>query len=155
MTLRRRLDIDQKQMGDLLGVSREWVSRLERDRGEFSEIIRLKIEELEKGKSSHKRDGDSHAGTASEDHARHGTSETITREIKRHIDLLIEASKNDVKRLGWIHEQLREHVAIPKNWVTNEEINRSVREERRREREIEEREGRLPHQPASHTAKSA
>lgn len=52
-TLRRALRWDQEEMGRYLGRSREWVSRLENGRGEFGEIVVLKLEELERVQSRH------------------------------------------------------------------------------------------------------
>lgn len=46
--LRRRLNLDQQQMGNLLGVTREWVSKLENGKGEFSKAVRHVIERHER-----------------------------------------------------------------------------------------------------------
>jgi DNA-binding XRE family transcriptional regulator len=41
--LRESMGLDQVQMGRLIGVGREWVSKLENDKQEFSEFVRLKL----------------------------------------------------------------------------------------------------------------
>ncbi len=45
-TLRHRLKLDQDEMGVLLGVSREWVSKLEKEKEPPSERVQLKLEKL-------------------------------------------------------------------------------------------------------------
>lgn len=45
--LRHRLDLDQVEMAAVLGITREWLSKLERGRAEVSELIQRKIAEEE------------------------------------------------------------------------------------------------------------
>lgn len=45
-TLRKHLKLDQDQMGDLLGLSREWVSKLETGKEPPSERVQLKFEKV-------------------------------------------------------------------------------------------------------------
>ena len=53
LALRGSLKLDQEQMGKLLGVTREWVSRLETGKGTFSELVVLKIDQMERENSGH------------------------------------------------------------------------------------------------------
>jgi transcriptional regulator with XRE-family HTH domain len=52
-TLRRALKLDQDQMGELLDLTREWVSKLEREKEEMSERVQLKLEKLERENAGH------------------------------------------------------------------------------------------------------
>lgn len=60
LALRRKLKYDQEQMAGELGVGREWVSRLEREKGTFSSYVKEKIERLEHAASHHNIDPSSH-----------------------------------------------------------------------------------------------
>ncbi len=55
-------------------------------------------------------------------------AEMITTDINRHVEQLLWAAKGDPKRLGWIHEQMMQKLAVPENWVSNEELNQRARQ---------------------------
>ncbi len=46
--LRRRLDLNQDEFGSRLGITREWVSKLESGRAAVSEILQIKLANLER-----------------------------------------------------------------------------------------------------------
>lgn len=52
-TLRKRLSLDQDQMGQELGLSREWVSKLETGKEEPSERVQLKVEKIARERGLH------------------------------------------------------------------------------------------------------
>lgn len=54
--VRMRLDLDQDGMGRRLGVSREWVSKLERGREEPSELLQIKLQKIEAELHIHKEE---------------------------------------------------------------------------------------------------
>jgi len=121
-----------------------------------SDDIGLRLDELLRRKgielSSPKSEASSSAATGP---LEYGTADALRREIDQHNAALLIASKEDPARLGWIREQQKAHLAIPKHWVTNEEINRIVHEQRRREREEEEASHPRPHHSPKATRKSA
>lgn len=45
-----------------------------------------------------------------------GSAEQIRAEIRHHVDELLVAAGDDLKRLGWIAEQLQSHVTRPVRW---------------------------------------
>lgn len=53
-----------------------------------------------------------------EDSAPYGTGEMIAREIRRDIEALLAAAKNDPQRLHWVAEQIKAHLAEPRHWKT-------------------------------------
>ena len=53
-TLRSALKLDQTAMGKNLGVAREWVSRLENGKGEFSPTIKAVIARMEDDLRTHR-----------------------------------------------------------------------------------------------------
>jgi len=50
--LRRQMNLDQHEMGNLLGVSREWVSKLENGKGKFSRAVLAGMELHERERKS-------------------------------------------------------------------------------------------------------
>ncbi len=53
--LRAKLRFDQKEMGEALGISREWVSKLENEKEDFSEFVVLKLQQLQRELGSEAR----------------------------------------------------------------------------------------------------
>lgn len=51
-----------------------------------------------------------------EDAAANGSAAQIRSEIRHHVDQLLAAAGEDLKRLGWIAEQLQSHVTLPVRW---------------------------------------
>jgi transcriptional regulator with XRE-family HTH domain len=125
LALRKKLRWDQDEMGRFIGRGREWVSRLENGKGEFSDYVMLKVAELERMQSHH--------GDVTYDQAMHSSAppDSVVREdrselpdpaqilqesITQHMVGLLRAAGDDVQRLGWIAEQLRQQVAEPPSW---------------------------------------
>lgn len=48
--------------------------------------------------------------------APYGATETLAEEARRHLDELLVSAGSDPRKLGWIIEQLRQHLAIPAGW---------------------------------------
>jgi len=77
LALRRKLKLDQDQMATELGVGREWVSRLERERGKFSTYVKEKIDRLENANSHQLGDMESRS-SMNESQAVYGGGRIIT-----------------------------------------------------------------------------
>jgi transcriptional regulator with XRE-family HTH domain len=52
----------------------------------------------------------------SEAQSPYGSTEDIEHELQRALSALLKAAGGDRNKLGWISEQMREHLAIPKSW---------------------------------------
>jgi hypothetical protein len=137
-------------MGRYIGRGREWVSRLENDKGKFSDYVMLRIEELERMQShhipvipaprSHLKTGGpvgTAGATVEETEAPYPADAVVEaseliepsthafqRTIRDHIEGLLRAAGHDVQRLGWIAEQLRQHVSEPHSWGKKERLLR-------------------------------
>lgn len=98
-------------MGRLLGVSREWVSKLENGREDVSEFVMLKLAKLE---------GETSAGNVKKDHiAREDQAPYggLEREVRLLFEEVITAAAGDPGRLGWVREQLLSHLQVPVRWT--------------------------------------
>lgn len=146
--LRAALGLDQESMGERLGVSREWVSKLENEKEEFSEFVLLKMEKI--GQERYVKHGDATSHSVSEPPADpYLVPSEMIKGLRAEFDRLIEATNNDPMRIAWIVEQMRAYLAVPKHWRTNEELNRlahRIAEERKAAREAEQ--ARLQQQPS-------
>ena len=68
-------------------------------------------------------------------------SDALHYKIREHMERLLAAAGNDVQRLGWIAEQLINHVAAPSHWGLHEQIIREgLEKEARRKAEARETE---------------
>jgi len=128
--LRSALSLSQEEMGGLLGVTREWVGKLERGQEDFSEFLLLKMEQV----SSPPRDAESPQAEEATSHAKSERPEfdaKLHRPDRRNVadapadlrdgimDLVtrvVRAAGDDPSRLGWITEQMRMHLSIPHHW---------------------------------------
>lgn len=98
-------------MGEELGVTREWISKLENCREDFSELIILKLKALQHGGSPlAAREGASLFGGPAQPAA------TLIDELDETYQMIIASAAGDPGRLGWIREQLAVHLAIPSHW---------------------------------------
>lgn len=68
------------------------------------------------------------------DPAHSGRAEDIQDRLLREFALLVDAADGDVARLGWISEQMRQHLAEPTHWGMPERIAQRVAERMARER---------------------
>jgi len=109
--VRDDLNFDQEEMGAELGVTREWISKLENRREDFSELIILKLKALQHGGSSMAVGEPSSlfGGPAPNE-------EALVDELDKSFQEIISSAKGDLGRLGWIREQLAAHLAIPGHW---------------------------------------
>jgi transcriptional regulator with XRE-family HTH domain len=145
-SLRRALgNITQAALAAKLLVSRNYISQIEAELKKPSERLRAQMDRL----LIESANGDTHSVSTPEEpqvgdegQAAYGSAEMIEREVRAAFEELLFAAKKDPKRFGWIAEQMKEHLAIPKNWRTLEEINRrayALHERSKREREERER----------------
>lgn len=63
-----------------------------------------------------------------------GTAGSIRERLQKEFKELLEASGDDVERLGWISEQMRQHLAEPTHWGMPERVAQRVAERMARER---------------------
>lgn len=74
-------------MGDRLGITREWISKLESGDREFSELVRIKIETMENENSVHAATPHRRPEHVNEDSATYGTNLSkavaLVKEIER------------------------------------------------------------------------
>lgn len=105
-------------MGRLLGVTREWISKLENGREEFSEFIQMKMDAVEKNGVTqlHKQVWETSERVEEPSPTPQGAPRDTLQEIDNHHQRLLLAADGDPVRLGWIREQQRAHLAIPAHW---------------------------------------
>jgi transcriptional regulator with XRE-family HTH domain len=72
----------------------------------------------------HGRPESSAEPVVAEDQAPYGTPATLEAEVRRHLDAVITAARNNPARLGWIAEQLKAFVAIPAHWQSGVRLGR-------------------------------
>lgn len=134
--LRSRLDLNQAQMADRLGITREWVSALENGKEKVSDLLVYKIREIEKlvneaehlKKLSSDLESDRHAsldaaaGVVAEAapsgtfHGRTSAAAALESVIREYCYELVRCAAGDPTRLSWILEQLRTHLRPPAHW---------------------------------------
>jgi transcriptional regulator with XRE-family HTH domain len=133
--LRKRLGWDQTKMGSSLGVTREWISKLERGQETVSELLQIKIQALEKGETT----VHIHSG-ADENKQLSPIEGRISRKFKR----LLRAANGEANRLNWIDEQMTIHLSPPKHWqdeVVSEADQSALERMRAKSKEVEVRLG--------------
>jgi transcriptional regulator with XRE-family HTH domain len=135
--------MDQAAIAKELGVTREWVSKLENVRGDFSEFIRLKIEALERKYPEQVREPTSHH--VAEPAGGYGDAGAAQGKIREQLEELLFAAGGDQARLGWILEQMRAHLAPPDHWqlgsIHAEVISAGLSRERREDAALRRRAG--------------
>jgi len=95
-----------------IGVSREWLSKLENGKEPISDFVAMKLDAFTRGDvNSH------HIGAVAEAPAAYGDHPGIVSEIEQHNAALLSRAGRDPVRLGWIREQQRAHLAIPAHWA--------------------------------------
>lgn len=132
-SVRRQLGLTQGDMAQKLGVTREWVGMLERGDRDLSASIILELNRLIREHELSIKE-DSSSLEVREHQASYGTPEMIRREIEQHQKELVQAAGDDSRRLGWIHEQQRAHLAIPAHWKQNSPAPEEESEAEYRER---------------------
>lgn len=139
---RMRLDIDQDEMGRRLGVSREWVSKLETGREAPSELMQYKLREIEATLGIHIKEP---SFTSAEDIDRatnldmsadvtvtgSPTADRLRAKIRTHVDQLLALAGDDEQRLGWLAEQLLREVNARADWDIHAHVIKKVMAERR------------------------
>ena len=105
--------LTQEELGRKLGVTREWIGKLETTARPISASIQLKMAALKReqefsGPREHVQEEASGYGTRA--------AKDLTRDIRKIVDEAIATARDDLARLGWIREQLRAHLRPPSHW---------------------------------------
>ena len=111
-------------MADLLGIARQWLSKIENGHQEVSPAIFLRFEALKRHPRFTKDDilGE-REGMLDEPSGPYGapTDDAQAREmvrlIEEAVDGVVKIAGNDLARLGWILEQAKAHLTPPANWT--------------------------------------
>jgi transcriptional regulator with XRE-family HTH domain len=123
-------DLNQDQLGDLLGISREWVGKMERGERTISDRIFLRFERVRKEpRFLQKRELPGTAGVLDESHTVYGSPETLRGEIRGIVEETISMAGEDVGKLGWIREQALRYVSTPDHWNVHEQVLRQLKAE--------------------------
>jgi transcriptional regulator with XRE-family HTH domain len=108
--LRETLGLNQSQMAERLGITREWLSQLETGKAEVQELTHYKMQELEK--SLYKREPQE--GVVRESQAPFGTQDTLTAKLKeearRTLEDALSKAGDEPVTVSWILTQLRIHL---------------------------------------------
>lgn len=104
-------------MGRLLGITREWVGKLERAQEEFSEYVLMKIEQIRRLPPEAKGEATAQNEESAADYG--SAADNMRRDVNLHLQALLVAAGDDLARLGWIKEQMRRHVSPPEHWDEN------------------------------------
>ncbi len=120
--IRRQLGWGQEKMANYLGVTREWVSRLERGKEEVSELIRMKLFQIQ---SAVKIGSIKEEYQVADERSLYGDEKRtditsgakppppVAREVRRRFEHIMRLAGNDQSRLGWINEQMKMHLEQP------------------------------------------
>ena len=131
--VRKLLGLTQAKLAEQLDLSRNYVAKIEAGIQEPSTRTANALESLRVAfENTQSTKGVDHAlsdrpqteyrkfGKANEvevpDQASYGSSKSLAAEARRHLEELLVAAQHDPRRIGWIIEQMREHLALPRNW---------------------------------------
>ncbi len=126
--LAEKLGLPLRELGDRIGVSTAMLFAYRSGKNPISVKAWKKLEqaELESGIGAppstplaDRRDG----GQISESQ--------LESEIRQLLDEAIGAARGDVARMGWIREQILQHLEIPEHWDIHERVLKEVLEEER------------------------
>eukprot|EP01012_Entosiphon_sulcatum_P067127 TRINITY_DN96662_c0_g1_i1.p1 TRINITY_DN96662_c0_g1~~TRINITY_DN96662_c0_g1_i1.p1 ORF type:complete len:159 (-),score=18.92 TRINITY_DN96662_c0_g1_i1:209-685(-) len=118
-------------MAGLLGVAREWLSKIENGKTPVSADVFLAFEKLLR-EHKHTSQGMVHEAKAGSgpvdmfgdlrvvDATFDGTS--LRDEVRRIFEESLAAAEADPGRLGWLREQLLKHLAVPDHWRKRERL---------------------------------
>jgi len=126
-TWREATGLSQEAFGRKLGVSREWMGKLERGEREISAEIYLRSEALRKepkfseaypnpyGMRFEERP-DLAVHEAREAEPAYGNLDQIRRELRDDLEKTLRAAGDNRDRLGWMKVQMRECLSAPESW---------------------------------------
>lgn len=110
MLLRKRMGLDQEQFGNLIGVTRAYVSRLENGHFPISPVVSEKLDALQAGhKSDMKKEGDTSSLRETEP-ARYGTGNITRAQIEAQLRTFLDAAERVPGGLGWASVQISMHL---------------------------------------------
>lgn len=130
---REHQGLSQDAMGDLLGISREWVGKIERGERPVSAKIYLTFERVRR-EPRFSDTGEPEAaksGAVEEPPASYGTPAMLRQEVRSVVEDTLRLAGDDLGRLGWTREQALRHLAAPEHWSIHEEVIRQVHQERK------------------------
>lgn len=129
--MRESVPLTQEKLADLLGVTREWIGKLETSERPISAKVYLGLRALaSEGKFTPRAGGSypdvtdfgaplvAEASVAQGDEA----AEKIRKECRRIFEQTMEYAGDDVRRLGWFHEQLLRHASVPEHWDIHAQV---------------------------------
>jgi transcriptional regulator with XRE-family HTH domain len=110
--------LTQDDLGSLLGITREWIGKLETGRRPISAEIFLRFEALQREPkfSQSAPPAPLHDPAIVPVFPGDPAAAEIIGEIRDWFECLLIAAGDDRNRLGWISEQLRAHVTPPPHW---------------------------------------
>jgi transcriptional regulator with XRE-family HTH domain len=129
--IRSAARISQQELADRLLVSRNYISLIESGKKAASvrllSAMRQLAASVDKVSAPHPESPPVGPLLAEGPQASYGSSVTMRREIEQHNHDLLIAAKDDPRRLGWIREQQKAHLAVPPHWISHDEMNRRAR----------------------------
>jgi transcriptional regulator with XRE-family HTH domain len=109
--------LTQDEFGSLLGISREWIGKLENNKRPVSAEIFLRFQGLNRDpKFSHQpREGEESAPSS----VKFDASGPLVAEIRSLFQELLNLTCGDAKRLGWLYEELESLRLKKKQWANH------------------------------------
>ena len=126
--LAEKLSLPLRELGDRIGVSTAMLFAYRSGKNPISVKAWRKLEQAERevGILAPSQ------GPQERDSAHDSPANQIEAEVREMIEDIIAAARGDVARLGWIREQLLQHVEIPDHWDIHERVLKQVLAEERR-----------------------
>jgi transcriptional regulator with XRE-family HTH domain len=124
-------NLTQDELGEQLGITREWLGKLERGEREVSADVFLRFEALKRDARFTPPPDDTASGegiSAALNEAPAGYAndlEPIRSDIRQKIERVLAAAGNDRDRLGWIQIQIDTHLNVPAPWHGDAEMRRA------------------------------
>ena len=118
---RENHNLTQDVFGSLLGISREWLGKLETGKRPVSAEVFLRFQALLRERKitlsdlPEPQEESASAVQTSEDRLT-SVAGQLRIDISAAVDAVLNAAGDDVGRLGWIREQLNRHLATPTHW---------------------------------------
>ena len=118
---RENHNLTQDEFGSLLGISREWIGKLETGKRPASAEVFLRFQALRRepkfsSGEVQERPQESAGAVQASANPSPSVAGQLRIDISAAIDAVIKAAGTDVGRLGWIREQLNRHLATPTHW---------------------------------------
>lgn len=138
--------ITQAELAAKLLVSRNYISQIEAELKTPSPRLVAQMQAMLTGSATH-GDRVSRVGEPEPGHGFHpsGPAAELRAELRRQFESLIDHAGDDIGRLGWIREQMHQHLAEPSHWGMKERILQEMLEEQRKRDEAEAQESKSGH----------